>query len=724
MPPSASSNRPGALAHRAGKRAARVAEQLRLAQVVGERRAVDGAERPQPSRTQAVNLARDQFLAAAALAFDQHGERHARGGLHGGAHVGNGLADAEQARRLGTDGRPAGQLDRQAHGGRHGDGCRLEQRALGSGRDAIRASPNDTPARRRRPRRVARPRRSRWRPTHMSTTVCPRSAARCASRGQVVVAQAGQRDRAVRGRAGHEHGAGAAGASCSSWQTPGSAARGSSCAWHARRTATRSSSMGGFSPSEGAGHADTRACPATRARALVPRATRATSSSICGRSAARPRPARGRAARARGPAARRRAASAHAAAEPADRARRRGGGPVLRPAPAPGRRRPATVDGRRRIGVASGDQTSAHRPRRWRRRSAAGPSPRRQAGQPMPRRAGRPWRRRHRRSSSRGQTRASTTCGSTWRARRCGVPQRLGQRACQHRHVTSSATQTRRRQRASSTREAPSAECSRYSASTSAAWRIHCSATSAAPSTRQATCAAGASRPASRHQCRDCRRSPRAAASREASTRSRAQRQMRVAGARTPMPRAARAAEQRRFVPRRNQARAFSRMPAGSTSAARSRHVGRLQRPVRVRERSGRRRADPAVWRRARQRRRAVRWPTRQSARARSHCGEQHPGDTHSARASSLGRQRLQRVRGADEAGRAARRPARRCPRDSAPPSRTSKPRQSLAIRQLPARRARAAPAGRTRRAAPATTCDGRPSRRTADSSTAACTGT
>ena len=37
---------PGALAHRAGERAARVAEELRLEQVVGERRAVDRAEPP------------------------------------------------------------------------------------------------------------------------------------------------------------------------------------------------------------------------------------------------------------------------------------------------------------------------------------------------------------------------------------------------------------------------------------------------------------------------------------------------------------------------------------------------------------------------------------------------------------------------------------------------------------------------------------------------------
>ena len=48
---------------------------------------------------------------------------------------------------------------------------------------------------------------------------------------------------------------------CSNWQTAGNAARGSSCAWHTRRTATRSSSMGAFSTSEGAGQADTSGLP-------------------------------------------------------------------------------------------------------------------------------------------------------------------------------------------------------------------------------------------------------------------------------------------------------------------------------------------------------------------------------------------------------------------------------------------------------------------------------
>ncbi len=163
-------------------------------------------------------------------------------------------------------------------------------------------------------------------------------------RRQVVVAQAGQRDRAVRRSRPPRALRCSCRRPCSNWHTPGNAARGSSCAWHTRRTATRSSSMGAFSPSEGAGHADTRACPATRARALVPRATRDTSSSICGRSAA-PAEASARTSRAR---ARTRRATSRRVSVRSRRTSGSGkrevdGAPALRPAPAPGRRQPATV---------------------------------------------------------------------------------------------------------------------------------------------------------------------------------------------------------------------------------------------------------------------------------------------------------------------------------------------------------------------------------------------
>jgi hypothetical protein len=56
----------GALVHRAGKRPASVPEQLRLEQIVGERGAVERAERPLSSDTRPVNGLCDQFFAAPA----------------------------------------------------------------------------------------------------------------------------------------------------------------------------------------------------------------------------------------------------------------------------------------------------------------------------------------------------------------------------------------------------------------------------------------------------------------------------------------------------------------------------------------------------------------------------------------------------------------------------------------------------------------------------------
>ena len=57
---------------RAGERAALVAEQLRLEQLVGKRRAVDGDERPVLAARSLVNEARDDFLAGARLAGEEH----------------------------------------------------------------------------------------------------------------------------------------------------------------------------------------------------------------------------------------------------------------------------------------------------------------------------------------------------------------------------------------------------------------------------------------------------------------------------------------------------------------------------------------------------------------------------------------------------------------------------------------------------------------------------
>ena len=69
---------PGALADRPGERAARVAEELRLEQVVGEGRAVDRAQAAVAPRTEPMHAAGDELLAAAALPFDEHWKRRAR----------------------------------------------------------------------------------------------------------------------------------------------------------------------------------------------------------------------------------------------------------------------------------------------------------------------------------------------------------------------------------------------------------------------------------------------------------------------------------------------------------------------------------------------------------------------------------------------------------------------------------------------------------------------
>ena len=57
----------------AGERALLVAEQLRLEQRLGNRRAVDRDERSVGARAQRVQRAREQLLAGAALAFEEHG---------------------------------------------------------------------------------------------------------------------------------------------------------------------------------------------------------------------------------------------------------------------------------------------------------------------------------------------------------------------------------------------------------------------------------------------------------------------------------------------------------------------------------------------------------------------------------------------------------------------------------------------------------------------------
>ena len=62
---------PGAFGERAGEGAARVAEELGLEELVGQRGAVDRAEPAMTPRPMLMQRPRDQLLAAAALAFDQ-----------------------------------------------------------------------------------------------------------------------------------------------------------------------------------------------------------------------------------------------------------------------------------------------------------------------------------------------------------------------------------------------------------------------------------------------------------------------------------------------------------------------------------------------------------------------------------------------------------------------------------------------------------------------------
>ena len=73
---------PGLGGHGAGERTALVAEQLRLEQLVGQRRAVDGHERTVAAARRVMDEPRDDFLAGARLAGQEHrrlGVRDARG---------------------------------------------------------------------------------------------------------------------------------------------------------------------------------------------------------------------------------------------------------------------------------------------------------------------------------------------------------------------------------------------------------------------------------------------------------------------------------------------------------------------------------------------------------------------------------------------------------------------------------------------------------------------
>ena len=71
--------RPGVCLYRAGERALLVAEQLALEQRLGDGRAVDRDEAPVAAGRRLVQRARQQFLAGARLAEQQH---RRRGGAH------------------------------------------------------------------------------------------------------------------------------------------------------------------------------------------------------------------------------------------------------------------------------------------------------------------------------------------------------------------------------------------------------------------------------------------------------------------------------------------------------------------------------------------------------------------------------------------------------------------------------------------------------------------
>ena len=81
VPPSAASKRPGARAVGAGEGAALDAEELRLEQSLGDRRAVDRDERPRAARRELVQRARRELLAGAALAGEENRRLRCRRGV-------------------------------------------------------------------------------------------------------------------------------------------------------------------------------------------------------------------------------------------------------------------------------------------------------------------------------------------------------------------------------------------------------------------------------------------------------------------------------------------------------------------------------------------------------------------------------------------------------------------------------------------------------------------
>ena len=87
MPPDGLDEFAGVLLGRAGEGALLVAEQDRLHEIVGDGAAIDRDERLGAPLALAVDGARDQFLADAGFALDQHRDGGGRGLLGGAQHA-------------------------------------------------------------------------------------------------------------------------------------------------------------------------------------------------------------------------------------------------------------------------------------------------------------------------------------------------------------------------------------------------------------------------------------------------------------------------------------------------------------------------------------------------------------------------------------------------------------------------------------------------------------
>ena len=112
MPPSACCEAAVAAGRRAGERAALVAEQLALEQRLGQRGAVQLHERALGARAALVDRGRDQLLAGAALAGDQHAGARRRDLRDGLEHLLHRRGVADDVREAVLLGQPLAQLAR------------------------------------------------------------------------------------------------------------------------------------------------------------------------------------------------------------------------------------------------------------------------------------------------------------------------------------------------------------------------------------------------------------------------------------------------------------------------------------------------------------------------------------------------------------------------------------------------------------------------------------